>query len=162
MEMNNVYITEYLLDCIFDKMTDRDYILFSHINRVTYKRYKPIIKNKIFGYINTNYELFSQLIRSYSYSDDELGLLTQDSIYKMKPMNIFNNYYYDLRYVFELIYKDKRIFDTFSFPKKCRNLKLIILNIRKSISFNRSETMNNINNNPILIPLRRINTMGIS
>ena len=96
--MNNVYITEYLLDCIFYKMTDRDYILFSHINRVTYKRYKPIIKNEIFGYINTNYELFSQLIRSYSYSDDELGLLTQDSIYKMKPLNIFNNYYFKINY----------------------------------------------------------------
>lgn len=153
MEINHIYIHEDILDIMFDNLKLKEKISFCQTNSYTYNRYKQKIKESIYKYINVDYHFFYDLLQRYNYSSEELGLLKEKSIYGVNPVAAGIHTYYDLRFIFEIVYKYNRAFNNYDFPKDKSNLEICIQNIKNKISFNRFETINNINKEPSLFPL---------
>jgi len=152
MEFSKIYLNCDLINQIYYKLNNDSLIYFSHINKYAYNIYKKINKYRIYKYINTNnYKLFRQYLNIYNYSQTELnrlGLISVNDLNIVKQNKI--NLYYDLRFMFELIY-NKSIID-----KKLISNKIIIYminTIQKCKSFNRFETILNINKELILYSL---------
>lgn len=157
--MNLFILTEDLIDIIFNKLDIYDMINFYQINSYTYNHYKDLIKDKSKVYINTDYKKFRSIIVRYRYTQEELlelGGLGVMGICKVAPYLKYrhlNRYlYYDLRYLFELILLGLDINDE-NFIKLCRKksyrfetqIEVMLKSIKKCISFNRFETIHNIN-----------------
>ncbi len=153
MELNYIYVDENILDIVFERLKIKDKISFCYINSYTYNRYKQRIKNIIYKSINVDYNIFYDLLQRYDYNSEELGLLKEKSVYEINPVAAGIHTYYDLRFIFEIVYKYNCAFNNYEFPKKKSNLKICIENIRNKISFNRFETINNINKDTSLFPL---------
>lgn len=152
MDFNNVYINDDIIDIIFKYLDYNDMILFSHINSFLMKKYKKTIKYKIFDFLNNDYKLFNRCIQRYSYNEREITTLFTNGI---DGINIIwgttMTGSYDLRYLFELIYKgvDIRSVDLSGSVKE-ETLKMMVQAMKRSKSFSRSETKKNINEEPIL------------
>ena len=158
MNINDVYINDNVLDIMFDNLNTKQKISFCYLNSYTYNRYTKQIKDSIYKYINVEYVVFYELFRRYNYNSVEMSVLKENAVYDINPIidHAGIHTYYDLRFIFEIVYKYNCIFDNYEFPKNKSNLKICIENIRKKISFNRYETMNNINNDVTLYPLTYI------
>ena len=156
MEFNNIYINDDIVYYIFNKLSYKDKITFSHINKYTYDEYKDSIKYNIFKYINTDYKLYKDCINRYKYNKNEikdLGLLAISDI--RTTWGTLQTVYYDLRYIFELIMKNLDINDKdIQKINNKLNLQLILQEIENCKSFSRAETILNINKLPILHSLR--------
>ena len=159
MDLHNTFLNEELIDNIFLKLKDREQVLFSHINTYTYNRYVGDLKYRVYKYVNSDYRRYYYYINIYKYNFtiNELDKICDMCIRGIGKIFIINNYYYDLRYIFEIININKNIFNDYKFTNEIMDLRIIINNIRQCISFNRYETINNINNQTILIPLRNLN-----
>ena len=153
MELNGIYLTREITDLIFDKLNHKDKVCYSQINHYTNIVYKKVLKDSIFKYINAEYSFFFDLFSRYKYDSEEINLLKEKAIYGINPVTSGIHTYYDLRFIFELVYKYNCIFNNYEFPKNKSNIKICIENIKKNISFNRYETLNNINNDGTLYPL---------
>lgn len=153
MELNGIYLIREITDLIFDKLNHKDKVCYSQINHYTNIVYKKVLKDSIFKYINVEYSIFFDLFSRYKYNSEEINLLKEKAIYDINPVTSGIHTYYDLRFIFELVYKYNCIFNNYEFPKNKSNIKICIENIKKNISFNRYETLNNINNNGTLYPL---------
>lgn len=153
MEINDIYVDENILDIIFERLKLKEKISFCYTNSYIYNRYKKKIKDSIYKYINVDYNLFYDLFQRYNYNSEELGLLKEKSVYEVNPVAAGIHTYYDLRFIFEIVYKYNCAFNNYEFPKNKSNLKICIQNIQKKISFNRFETINNINKDTSLFPL---------
>lgn len=153
MEINDIYVDENILDIIFERLKLKEKISFCYTNSYIYNRYKKKIKDSIYKYINVDYNLFYDLFQRYSYNSEELGLLKEKSVYEVNPVAAGIHTYYDLRFIFEIVYKYNCAFNNYEFPENKSNLKICIKNIQKKISFNRFETINNINKDTSLFPL---------
>ena len=156
MEFNNIYINDDIVYYIFNKLSYKDKITFSHINKYTYDEYKNSIKYNIFKYINTDYKLYKDCINRYKYNQNEikdLGLLAISDI--RTTWGTLQTVYYDLRYIFELIMKNLDINDKdIQKINNKLNLQLILQEIENCKSFSRAETILNISKMPILHSLR--------
>jgi len=153
MELNNLYIDEGIIDIVFCKLNHNEKISFYNLNNYTYNRFKKVLKDSIFKYINVEYSVFFDLFSRYKYNSEEINLLKEKAIYGINPVTSGIHTYYDLRFIFELVYKYNCIFNNYEFPKNKSNIKICIENMKKKISFNRYETLNNINNDGTLYPL---------
>lgn len=153
MEISHIYIDEDIFNIIFENLKLKDKISFCYMNSYTYNRYKKKIKDSIYKYINVDYNLFYDLLQRYNYNSEELGLLKEKSVYEVNPVAAGIHTYYDLRFIFEIVYKYNCAFNNYEFPENKSNLKICIQNIRNKISFNRFETINNINKDTSLFPL---------
>ena len=163
--MNIFLLTDDLIDLIFKKLDIYDMITFNQVNSYTYNRYKNVIKDKSKVYINTDYKKFRTIIVRYQYSRGELldmGLMGVKDINYVAPFlkhkHLKTSKYYDLRYLFELIFLGLDIDDKILIDE-CRKksvrfetqIEMMLKNIKNSISFNRFETIHNINQKPEIL-----------
>ena len=150
MNFSGFYLPDIITFYIYDKINDNDSLYFTHINKYTYKNFKIKNKYKIFKFINKDFKLFKQYINIYKYDNreiDNIGLISAINIIEVKT-KIYN--YYDLRFLFEVLYRKSKIDTNLILD---RTLVYIIKCIKKCISFNRFETIFNINNNICLYSL---------
>ena len=155
MELNNIYLNKEHIDLIFSKLDIKDKTSFIQINKYINNVYKKSLKDLIFNYINTDYKDFFYLFKRYSYSSSEMEVLKEKSIYGINAVDAGVYKYYDLRFIFELVYKYSGIYDNYEYPKDKENIGDIILGIKDSISFDRFETINNMNHKSELYSLSR-------
>lgn len=154
MELNDIYIPESIIDNIFSQCDYSDKIVFTKINQFT-RKYKDSIKYESFNLINDNYSIFKLCFRKYKYTDEELLELGIRSMKGMKTIwGSTLSGYYDLRYIYEIIYAGLEPREIKGYCQKL-NLYYLLNEIKKCRSFNHFETMKNINNNPSLYSLRR-------
>lgn len=156
MEINNIYFEEGIIDIIFDSLDYTDKFSFSKLNRFS-RKYKEAIKYQIFNLINNNYDKYKLLMIMYPFNQNELldlGIIAVSDLNLLWGTTLTG--YYDLRYIFELIFAGLNIYHP-SIKKKCKgfNLFYLIRQIKSCLSFNRFETIRNINNNA---SLRVLNT----
>tara|TARA_Y100001935_G_scaffold255594_1_gene269778 strand:+ start:2910 stop:3449 length:540 start_codon:yes stop_codon:yes gene_type:complete len=156
MELSNTYITEDIIDLIFNKLNHDCKISFSQINKYSYNKYKHSIKYLVYNYVNLDYLCFKKCFQKYNYSEEELIQLGNIAIKNVKTIwGSALSGYYDLRYIFELIYNGLDIKHSAIVENtNALNLKVIMEKIKQCISWNRSETINNINNEVMLYPLQ--------
>jgi len=156
MEINNIYINDDIVYYIFNKLSYKDKVAFSHTNQYTYNKYKNSIKYNIFKYINTDYKLYKDCINRYKYNQNEIKDLGLIAITNIKTVwGSLQTDYYDLRYIFELIMKDLDIND--KDIKKINNrlnLQIILQEVKNCRSFSRAQTILNISKLPMLHSLR--------
>ena len=149
--MNILYLNNDILYIIFNKLFLKSMIYFNHVNSLLYNTFSIEIKKYIYKKINTDYNLFFILLKMYNYEKNIINKMGLKIINDIKPIKTNNDkLYYDLRYLFEIInygYWNNNIKDT--------RLYLIMIAIKRCISFNRYETIMNIYNEPILFALRR-------
>lgn len=152
MEMLDIYINEHLLDNIFDNLEIDDQIIFTHINKYTYTRYMYSVKSLVYQYINNDYNIFYTCICRYKYTDIELKRLCNLSLHNLDIDIIYGKRYYDLRYIFELLYRRRDIYNSIQIDNNKMNT--IVKNIKTIMGIDRYDTINNINNHPMLFQLR--------
>ena len=152
MELNKIYIHSDIIDHIFNNLFYEDMITFSQLNKYTYKKYKDSIKFKVYEFLNNDYKLYKECFKRYKY--DEMQIKTLGLMAISEPITIWATSlsgYYDLRYIFELIMVglDTNDIDIINI-NKALNLKIILITLNRCKSFNRFETIENINNEPSL------------
>ena len=117
--------------------------------------------------MNKDYKLFKKWIKIYTYTKEELKYIFLKvscripDVKVTSPLSYGNrsitSYYYDLRYIFELIYAGLNHQGQGIKGKTIQsNLFLIMDTIQRCISFDRCETIHNINQQIILYPLHRL------
>ena len=159
MEFLNNYLNEDIIDAIFLKLPYKDKNSFLQLNNYTYIRFNEHIKYCVYDFLNTNYKYFKNLFQRYKYSEEEIftmGIMATREAKTVWGSEMYG--YYDLRFLFELIYagldvKHKEIINA---SKDHINLHLNIQRIKKCISFNRFETIYNINGEPMLYSLNKM------
>lgn len=159
MELNNTYFEEGIIDIIFNSLDYTDKFSFSKLNRFT-RKYKGAIKYQIFNLINNEYDKYKLLMIMYRFNQNELldlGIIAVSGINMLWGTTLTG--YYDLRYIFELIFAGLNIYHP-SIKENCKgvNLFYLIRQIKLCLSFNRFETIKNINNHA---SLRVLNTAFI-
>ena len=157
--MNLFILTDDVLDIIFNQLTLDEMIFFYQVNSYTYNLFKDVIKNKAKIYLNTDYKKFRNVVVRYNYRKEdllEMGLLGVKGINRVAPFLKYKHLkpykYYDLRYLFELIFLGLDIDDKL-FVDECRKqsvrfetqIEMMLKSIKNNISFNRFETVHNIN-----------------
>ena len=105
MEFNSLFLTNDIINIIFEGLSHHDKITFSHINQYTYHNYHNKCKYLLFDHLNKDYKSFKEWMKRYTYTENELekiGIVCISDIRTVweSPLNC----YYDLRYIFELIY----------------------------------------------------------
>ena len=157
MEINNMYIHNEIIHLIFNQLNEKEKIVFIFINHYTFTQYYPYLKQMIFSFINEDYLLFRKLLRKFSYNSDEINQLLTLGIQNINIVRAGCVGYYDLRYLFELIYSypinKEIIIQEVNKDKKKKNILFLIKQIKNCISFNRSETILKINNTSSLYSL---------
>ena len=159
MEINEIFIDEDILDLIFQKLSFEHKINFSQLSNFTYIKYKDSIKYTVYKCINNDYHIFKRCFQRYKYSEEEINSLGIDSVRGIRTIwcHPIVCGHYDLRYIFELIYNgldinNKDIIDN----TNALNLHYIIKKIKQCVSFSRFETIQNINNEPVLRSLHML------
>ena len=156
MEFTGVFLNEDIISNIFNSLDIRSMINFTHTSSYPYNNFHKNARYQIYKTINEDYQLFFELIRRYKYSIDELN---QMGVIGVKHINIiWGDYsmrgYYDLRYLLEIIYKGMDIKNEEIITNvKDERILLMIKEIYNCKSFNRYETMLNINKKPLLTSL---------
>ena len=158
MEFHTIFLTDELITLIYENLSYHDKISFSHINQYSYQNYSNAVRYLAFDLINKDYKLFKEWMHRYRYTNDEIKELGIKSILGVRPVwgSIMCGYY-DLRYIFELIYAGLDFYDVEVKENiKQLNLFTIMKKIKQCISFNRFETIHNINNEVMLRSLHRL------
>ena len=159
MEFSDKYLSEDIIDAIFHRLSYEDMVSFSQITKYTYIRYDNYIKYLIYDFLNTNYKYFKILIQKYKYSENEIFDMGVNAVKGVRIIWGTPMYgYYDLRFLFELIYLglDIKNEDILKCTKGHINLQLNIQRIKRCVSFNRFETIHNINKEPMLYSLHKM------
>ena len=159
MDFSGIYLSEDIIDSFFYNLSYDDMFSFSQINKYTYGRYDNYIKYLIYDFLNTNYRYFKILMQKYKYSEDEIFTMGIDAIRGVNTVWGGPMYgYYDLRFLFELIYAglDVNNVKIIEASKEQINLHLNMKRIKSCISFNRFETIHNINKETMLYSLHKM------
>lgn len=159
MELNNIYLEDGIIDIIFNSLDYSDKFSFSKLNHFS-RKYKDAIKYQVFHLINKDYHKYKRLFKIYRFNENELlhlGILAVSNINTLWGTTLTG--YYDLRYIFELIFIGLKI-DHPLMIDNCKgfNLYYLLKQITSCLSFNRFETIIKINNHP---SLRVLNTSFI-
>ena len=155
MDIQNIYIPHEIVDIIFSKMPYENKKKIVLINKYLYKKYnKKIHFYRLDKYLNNDYIKFYKLLNKYNYKEDKEYL---EEILNLSINNINTiwkddiNGYYDLRYLFELIYEYNDMIEILNFQDSYNNnnhIKVMIINnILLCIKSSRSETLKQINDN---------------
>ena len=150
MDFNKIYLPENIIYNIYENIPDELNVTFTHINNYTYTNFRNITKYKIFKFINTNYKLYKKYINIYQYDNQEINNIGLLSAINVPEINCVINNYYDLRYLFEALYK-KSVINLDLVENKI--VKYLISLIENCISFDRFQTIYKINNNIALYSL---------
>tara|TARA_B100000519_G_C14093016_1_gene367282 strand:+ start:214 stop:750 length:537 start_codon:yes stop_codon:yes gene_type:complete len=158
MELNNVYLDEEIINIFFNLLDFKSKINFTKINKVLFVLYKDKVRCGIFQYINHDYLLFHECLKRFKYTKKEQIILMDKSLDVNSVMNV-SGQFCDLRFIFELCYYSRNYFYKNTYKKgKLKGkdiLSLMIKEICNSISFNRFETILNIEGKMILYSLKR-------
>lgn len=159
MEVNSFFITEDLFDLIFITLSYEDKISFSQINSFTYNTYYHRIRYTIHKSLLTDYRLFKMCFQRYTYTEEEIQDIGITAVKGIGSVwDISERGYYDLRYLFELIYRGLNIDEDIIQNTKYSNLPIIMKKIKQCISFTRSETIHKVNNEVMLYSLHTLFT----
>jgi len=154
MEVNSFFITEDLFDLIFLILPYEDKINFSQITHFTYNTYYHRIRFTVHKSLLTDYRLFKMCFQRYTYTEEEiqeLGITAVKGVGSVWDGGHCG--YYDLRYLFELIYRGLNIDKGIIQNTKYSNLQIIMKKIKQCLSFTRSETIHKVNNEVMLYSL---------
>ena len=158
MELNNVYLDEEIINIFFDLLEFNDKINFTKINKASFFTYKDKVRCGIFQYINHDYLLFHECLKRFKYTKKEQIILMDKSLDVNSVMNVSGRFC-DLRFIFELCYYSRNYFYKNIYKNgKLKGkdiLSLMIKEICNSISFNRFETILNVEGKMILYSLKR-------
>ena len=159
MEINNIFLNKDIIDIIYQLLSFHTKIIFCQINRYTYQK-NECIKYEIYKCINNDYCIFKKCFQRYTYSKIELlklGIIAIQDIQTIsRPFGSGHCKYFDLRYLFELIFHGLDIHNKDIIIHERKNLTYIINKIKSCISFNRFETIQNINKEVSLYPLHTL------
>ena len=154
MEVNSFFITEDLFDLIFLILPYEDKINFSQITQFTYNTYYHGIRYTIYKSVNNDYQLFKRCFQRFAYTEEEIQEIGVTAVKGVNSVwDISERGYYDLRYLFELIYRGLNIDKEIIQNTKYSNLQIIMKKIKQCLSFTRSETIHKVNNEVMLYSL---------
>ena len=147
MNYYNSYIPQEIVNIILENITEyKDKNNFILINKYLYKTYNKKIKfYRLEIYLNNDYIKFYKLLNKYNYEEDIEYL---NKILNLSVNNINNIWendymgYFDLRYIFELIYKFNDVIKYINI--KNISLKYLINILNSCIVKNRCKTIENI------------------
>ena len=160
MNFNNIYLNDDLSFFIYNFLNLKEQIYFMQINRYTRNTFFTKLKNQIYKYINEDYLKFKLFLDNMKYTKYELKNISLTLAKEINYVYHFSLFYekelktYDLRYLFELIYKGININDK-EFINNLKYLNIIysINEIKRCIIWSRELTIFNIINNPWLYVL---------
>jgi len=164
MELNSIYLDDNIINLIYNKLDIDSKIIFTYTNYFTYYNYNNINKTLIYNYIYSDYLLFKKLLNYFDYSSFELlkiGNTCLENIPKIaeKKTGSFQtnginnnklNYYYDLRYFFELIINNISIKELIKSNDINDEIKFMLNKIFKYRYLSRFETLWKISSEPSL------------
>ena len=164
MELNSIYLDDNIINLIYNKLDIDSKIIFTYTNYFTYYNYNNINKTLIYNYIYSDYLLFKKLLNYFDYSSFELlkiGNTCLENIPKIaeKKTGSFQtnginnnklNYYYDLRYFFELIINNISIKELIKSNDINDEIKFMLNKIVKYRYLSRFETLWKISSEPSL------------
>ena len=159
MNTNNIYIGEEIIDIFYGLLSFNDRINFTKTNKEIFFLYKDKVRCEIFQYINHDYLLFHECLKRFNYTNAEQIRLMEESMNVMR-LHSSRGYFCDLRFIFELCYYSKHYFFKNIYKKQLQDhqgeiLSLMIKEIISCISFNRFESLLNIEKKMILYSLKR-------
>lgn len=160
MNICGVYINGEITDKFFYNLSFFDKLNLTKCCKGSFKRYKDIVRHEAFRYINYDYKLFYECLRRFKYTKEEQKKLIEISM-NVLSISTISGTFMDLRFIFEICYYLNGYLykNMFSKHKKKNDkeyiLQLMIKEIYKSISFNRYESIRNIEKEMILFSLMR-------
>ena len=158
MDINNIYIDEEIINLFFHLLDFNDKVNITKTNKALFVLYKDKVRNEIFQYINYDYLLFHECLKRFKYTEEEKIKLMEGSLNVNSVLNVSGRFC-DLRFIFELCYYSRNYFYKNIYNndrlKGKDILLLMIKEIYNSISFNRFETILNIEGKMILYSLKR-------
>ena len=171
MDICDLYISNEITNKFFYLLPFYDMINLTKCCKSSYKMYKDIVRRMAFQYINSDYILFHECLRRFKYTNKEQKRLMKCSM-NVLPVKSTSGTFMDLRFIFEICYYCKRYlykgvyknsYDSQTIKIQYGNtineqeyiLHLMIKEICKCISFNRFESIRNIEKEMILFSLKR-------
>ena len=159
MDISHSFITEDIFDILFQNLSYEDKINFSQINAFTYNTYYHRIRSTIHNSLLTDYRLFKMCFQRFTYREEEIQRMGVTAVKGIGTVwDISERGYYDLRFLFELIYRGLNIDEDIIQNTKYSNLPIIMKKIKQCISFTRSETIHKVNNEVMLYSLHTLFT----
>lgn len=171
MNFGDLYIDGEITDKFFYLLSFYDMINLTKCCKEPFQRYKDIIRHLAFQYINSDYPLFYECLKRFKYTNEEQKRLMKSSM-NVLPIETTSGSFMDLRFIFEICYYLKMYlyknvynhsYDKHIIKMQYGNtiyekeyiLQLMIKVISKCISFNRFESIQNIEREMILFSLKR-------
>ena len=171
MNVGDLYIGGEITDKFFHLLSFYDMIHLTKCCKESFQRYKDIIRHLAFQYINSDYLLFYECLKRFKYTNEEQKRLMKSSM-NVLPIETTSGSFMDLRFIFEIcyyckiyLYKGiyKNSYDSQIIKMQYGNtiyekeyiLQLMLKEICKCISFNRFESIRNIEREMILFSLKR-------
>ncbi len=170
MIIYSIYIIVEITDNFFYQLSFYDKINFTKTCKSIFTRYKDNVRMEAFNFINNDYYMFYECLKKFKYTRDEQINLMNISM-NVPPIESTSGVFMDLRFIFEICYNLKNFLYKNIYKKDFNEiikiqygntiyekeyiLQLMIKNICKCISFNRFETIQNIEREMILFSLKR-------
>ena len=171
MNVGDLYIGGEITDKFFYLLSFYDMINLTKCCKESFQRYKDIVRHLAFQYINSDYLLFYECLKRFKYTNEEQKRLMKYSM-NVLPIETTSGSFMDLRFIFEICYYCKRHlykgiyknrYDSHIIKMQYGNtiyekdyiLQLMIKEMCKCISFNRFESIRNIEREMILFSLKR-------
>ena len=171
MNIGELYIDYEITDKFFYLLSFYDKLNLTKCCKASFKRYKDIMRHEAFAYINDNYVLFHECLRRFKYTKDE-QIKLMDLSMNVLPIQSTSGTFIDLRFIFEICYYckrhlykgvNKKNYESYVVKMEYGNtiyekeyvLQLMIKEICKCISFDRFESIRNIEREMILFSLQR-------
>ena len=155
MDISSSFITVDVLDILFKRLSYEDKISFSQVNNFTYQTYHTTVKDIVYRSINDDYPLFKRCFQRFTYSEEEINKLGIDAVQGIRTIRMVKHSYYDLRFIFELIYHGLDSDPSDKTPNH-KTIQIMMGKIKQCISFSRFETIHNINREMILYSLHNM------
>ncbi len=158
MDIHNIYIDEEIINLFFHLLDFNDKVNFTKTNKTLFVLYKDQVRNEIFRFLNDDYLLFHECLKRFTYTKEEQRKLIDKSLDVNSVLNVSGKFC-DLRFLFEVCYYLRKdfyeiIYEEGRFEGK-EILLLMIKEIYNSLSFNRFETILNVEKKMILYSLKR-------
>lgn len=170
MFVRGIYIDEEISDIFYNQISFYDKINLTKTCKSLFSRYKDIVRMEVFTFINRDYYLFYECLKRFKYTREEQKKLMVKSM-DVPPIESTSGIFMDLRFIFEICYNLKNYLYKNIYKKNFDEnikmqygntiyekeyiLQIMIKVICKCISFNRFETIQNIEKEMILFSLKR-------
>ena len=162
MNINNVCLSNDIIELIINQLPIKYKIIFSQIDKNIYHEYNHKLKKyKIYNYINNDYLQFYQSLQDNHYTNDEMSSLLKLSIQNIPT--VYKNKicgFYDLKYIFEMLFITQNIITTLVTDQEIQKLNIHFYihfypKIKEILHENRNTCKKNIENNKYLISLQK-------